>query len=624
MCVCVSQSVSLFFKGKGGFFCGQKESQSGSLSFSCSKTLPVPSGFPSSFGERIKNTRRNFFSLINVSDLPRMHSLTHTLYKKRQKKRAPEPPFFAKITTKIEREREREMASSSRSGRETKSAAFLFAPGVKVGGGGGETRRGTTKTPRRWRMPFEEKGKGHLDDGAHYGGKKERGEFSRRRRRRRRVDATADPESTMNNNNNVRFLAAASVASLEGGRGALQKSWLSMRASWGDAFSGKRSERSSGSSGSRSNSSRSSSSGSSSSNASTRGRRGSSSSSSSKKKSTNNNTNNANNELTQREKINRRLFAGTMSTICVRTLLAPLERLKTEYLFNNSKEALFVTSKIVFKNEGVIGFWKGNLVNIVRTAPFKAINFSAFDTVRTAITKTFDVKENTVADEISLSLSGAFACGTAVTICYPMDVVRTRLVVRGGTQKYKNIFSCVRILYKEEGLASFYRGILPAMAQMTPNAAVYYSVYNSLKQYRLTQMKYEEEEKEKKKKRKKRESSKKRNAKDDNMGGLNKRTIEPQYMMLFGMAAGIASESFTFPLEVARRRIQMNTGRVVAKDIFGSKELKMMLEVTQKVLRENGFRGLYAGLAPSVLQVLPSAALGYYCYESFKLAVAVD
>ena len=511
---------------------------------------------------------------------------------------------------------EREMASSSRSGRETKSTAFLFAPGVKVGGG--ETRGGTTKTPRRWRMPFEEKGKGHLDDGAHYGGKKERGELSRRRRRRRRVDATADPESTMNNNNNVRFLAAASVASLEGGRGALQKSWLSMRASWGGAFLGKSSE-SSSSSGSRSNSSRSSSS----SNASSRGRRGSSSSLSSKKKSTNNNTNNANNELTQREKINRRLFAGTMSTICVRTLLAPLERLKTEYLFNNSKEALFVTSKIVFKNEGVIGFWKGNLVNIVRTAPFKAINFSAFDTVRTAITKTFDVKENTVADEISLSLSGAFACGTAVTICYPMDVVRTRLVVRGGTQKYKNIFSCVRILYKEEGLASFYRGILPAMAQMTPNAAVYYSVYNSLKQYRLTQMKHEEEEKEKKK-RKKRESSKKRNAKDDNMGGLNKRTIEPQYMMLFGMAAGIASESFTFPLEVARRRIQMNTGRVVAKDIFGSKELKMMLEVTQKVLRENGFRGLYAGLAPSVLQVLPSAALGYYCYESFKLAVAVD
>ena len=48
----------------------------------------------------------------------------------------------------------------------------------------------------------------------------------------------------------------------------------------------------------------------------------------------------------------------------------------------------------------------------------------------------------------------------------------------------------------------------------------------------------------------------------------------------------------------------------------------MMLEVTQKVLRENGFRGLYAGLAPSVLQVLPRG-VGVLLL-SFKLAVAAD
>ena len=470
--------------------------------------------------------------------------------------------------------------------------------------------------------------------------KEQIGESQRRRRRRLDdakvktstdiYDGSTTSEKKKNRNSAPFFLAAASVASREGGREALQKSWRSMRAlgeGWGKggAADSKSSERSSSTSKSsnrgKSGSRASSSSSSSSSSSTTTSRKKKSKATTTKSTTT---TTSSTKELTQREEINRRLLAGTMSTICVRTLLAPLERLKTEYLFNNSKEALFVTSKIVFKNEGVIGFWKGNLVNIVRTAPFKAINFSAFDTVRTAITKTFDVKENTVADEVSLFLSGAFACGTAVTICYPMDVVRTRLVVRGGTQKYKNILSCVRMLYKEEGLASFYRGILPAMAQMTPNAAVYYSVYNSLKQYRLTQMKREGEEKANRRK-KKNNNNRGSGKKDNTTGELNnKKTIEPQYMMLFGMVAGIASESFTFPLEVARRRIQMNTGRVVAKDIFGSKELKMMLEVTQKVLRENGFRGLYAGLAPSVLQVLPSAALGYYCYESFKLAVGVD
>jgi hypothetical protein len=345
-------------------------------------------------------------------------------------------------------------------------------------------------------------------------------------------------------------------------------------------------------------------------------------------------------KLTQKEQIRKRLWAGTMSTICVRTLLAPLERLKTEYLFNRSKDALFQTAKIVFKNEGVIGFWKGNFVNICRTAPFKAINFSAFDTYRTAIKKTFDVKENTALDEISLLISGAFACGTAVTICYPMDVVRTRLVVKGGKEKYKNIVSCVRILYREEGLASFYRGILPAMAQMTPNAAVYYSVYNSLKQYRLTEMKKEADEiktqrlmrttpsdsntklKNNEKKLSVAAAAKSSTTKEEN--DLVPRTIEPQFMMLFGMLAGVASESFTFPLEVARRQIQMNTGRVCAKDILGSKEMKMMLEVTRKVLKENGFAGLYKGLTPTIMQVLPSAAMGYYCYESFKLVAGVD
>ncbi len=35
--------------------------------------------------------------------------------------------------------------------------------------------------------------------------------------------------------------------------------------------------------------------------------------------------------------------------------------------------------------EGVRGFWKGNLLNLLRTAPFKALNFSSFDTLHRAL-----------------------------------------------------------------------------------------------------------------------------------------------------------------------------------------------------------------------------------------------
>ena len=39
----------------------------------------------------------------------------------------------------------------------------------------------------------------------------------------------------------------------------------------------------------------------------------------------------------------------------------------------------FATAAEVWRTEGAIGFWRGNLVNILRTAPFKAVNFFAFD-----------------------------------------------------------------------------------------------------------------------------------------------------------------------------------------------------------------------------------------------------
>ena len=39
----------------------------------------------------------------------------------------------------------------------------------------------------------------------------------------------------------------------------------------------------------------------------------------------------------------------------------------------------FSTATEVMHTEGLAGFWRGNLVNILRTAPFKAINFMSFD-----------------------------------------------------------------------------------------------------------------------------------------------------------------------------------------------------------------------------------------------------
>jgi Mitochondrial carrier protein len=41
-----------------------------------------------------------------------------------------------------------------------------------------------------------------------------------------------------------------------------------------------------------------------------------------------------------------------------------------------------IVAKQILENEGPWGFWRGNALNLLRTVPFKSINFCAFDLYR--------------------------------------------------------------------------------------------------------------------------------------------------------------------------------------------------------------------------------------------------
>ena len=318
-------------------------------------------------------------------------------------------------------------------------------------------------------------------------------------------------------------------------------------------------------------------------------------------------------EMSRQEMAGRRLASGTLATVVVRTILAPLERVKIEYLLNRSTLKLEEMVRGIVVKEGFGGFWKGNGLNIARTAPFKAINFCAFDTYREFVVRTLPEGD---ARRIGLVCAGAGAGMTAVVTCFPMDVLRTRLLTNGGQEKYGSFWACVKTMYRQEGMSTFYRGITPALVSMVPNAAVYYSVYDGLKNRRLAQLNAEREA----------ASGKRRRGKgaDADASDSAVKTIEQKNMMLYGAVAGVASEASTYPFEVVRRRMQMQGGRSSTSIVFGRKALMSMANTLRSTARETGVRSLYAGLGPSCVQVLPSAALGYYTYEMFKLLLEVD
>ena len=50
---------------------------------------------------------------------------------------------------------------------------------------------------------------------------------------------------------------------------------------------------------------------------------------------------------------------------------------------------------------------------------------------------------------------------------------------------------------------------------------------------------------------------------------------------------------------------------------------KRLLLAVRMSTKSYGVRGLYAGMLPNALQVLPSSALGYFMYEFMKVVLDV-
>lgn len=125
------------------------------------------------------------------------------------------------------------------------------------------------------------------------------------------------------------------------------------------------------------------------------------------------------------------------------------------------------------------------------------------------------------------------------------------------------------------------------------------------------------------------------------------------YTLLYGAIAGGASEAVLYPLEVIRRRMQLQSMAAGAaafaaggsgapgaagllKAATGALAphgaahipawppgtppgaLARVAAACTAIIRADGPRGFYSGLAPNMLQVLPSAALSYGTYEAVK------
>ncbi|XP_077209792.1 adenine nucleotide transporter BT1, chloroplastic/mitochondrial-like isoform X2 [Tasmannia lanceolata] len=271
----------------------------------------------------------------------------------------------------------------------------------------------------------------------------------------------------------------------------------------------------------------------------------------------------------------RRLISGAIAGAFSRTAVAPLETIRTHLMVGSSGHSTVEVFQSIMKTDGWPGLFRGNLVNVIRVAPSKAIELFAYDTVKKSLTR--KLGEHPKVPIPPSLVAGACAGVSSTLLTYPLEVLKTRLTIQRGV--YDNFLHAFLKILREEGPAELYRGLTPSLIGVVPYAATNYFAYDTLrKAYRKA---FKEEE------------------------------IGNVATLLIGSTAGAIASSATFPLEVARKHMQVGA-------LSGRQVYKNMLHALTSILKEEGPAGLYRGLGPSCMKLVPAAGISFMCYEACK------
>ncbi|GIL45857.1 hypothetical protein Vafri_2993 [Volvox africanus] len=286
------------------------------------------------------------------------------------------------------------------------------------------------------------------------------------------------------------------------------------------------------------------------------------------------------------------LLAGAVAGATSRTATAPLETLRLAAMAGQlQSRSLAQAASDIVSSQGWRGLYRGNLLNVIRSAPQKALDFFVFDAFKRLI-----------GDDTNLQIfvaAGLAGCTSWVAL-YPLEVVRSRITVSAATAaaaaatattstaaaavtvaatSSPGLFDAMTSLVRCEGVGALYKGLGPSVAAIFPEAAITYGLHDALKR-------------------------------------TYTRVVHEEPGVVPSLAAGVLSafmgQLVSFPLETVSRRLQVTQG---PGGLVGA------AAVMRGLLAEGGPRALYRGIGAATLRLVPMACVSFGTYEAVRALI---
>jgi solute carrier family 25 protein 43 len=279
-------------------------------------------------------------------------------------------------------------------------------------------------------------------------------------------------------------------------------------------------------------------------------------------------------KLSNAERLTVGFLAGTLS----RTITSPLDVVKMLLQVSSKGGNISEILAKLWAEDGIAGFWRGNLAACVRLGPQSALKFFAFEELQKIAGggKPLAGWQRTVC--------GASAGVISQVLTYPLDVVRTRITV--NPKKYSSIFGSLFTIVSEEGPLALYSGVSTTVAGVIPYEGGKFYAYGGIKQFYSTNI-------------------------------APGQPISPWTNCFIGAAAECFSQIFSYPFEVVRKRAMLTDDK--GKPLFNG-----MVDGFTKIVTNEGPTALYRGFWVSLVKGVPFAALQFtFVDEITKLFLRV-
>ena len=179
----------------------------------------------------------------------------------------------------------------------------------------------------------------------------------------------------------------------------------------------------------------------------------------------------------------RYLIAGGVAGAASRTATAPLDRLKVVLQIQTTRAQIMPAIKDIWKEGGLLGFFRGNGLNVLKVAPESAIRFYSYEMLKSFITRAKgDEAKAANIGAMGRLLAGGIAGAVAQTAIYPMDLVKTRLQTYAcKSGRIPSLGTLSKDIWVQEGPRAFYRGLIPSLLGIIPYAGIDLAAYETLK-----------------------------------------------------------------------------------------------------------------------------------------------